>query len=65
VNAKVFWVDASIQGTGWFWDETDEHDECIGDGHGPFDSAIAAGADARKAIVAAAERQAIVFEDRS
>lgn len=70
MNARVFWMDTAGGEPGdgaWYWREQDENFNDVDDveAHGPFEAAIQAGADARKAIVAAAERQAINFEDRS
>lgn len=57
MNARVFQVRGA-----WYWCETFSED-ADGVPQGPFDSAIQAGASARKAIVMAASVQPIVFQE--
>lgn len=67
MNARVFWMETAggEEGDGaWYWVETDEAANDFGEPHGPFKFAISAGADARRAIVARAQRQPIAVGEK-
>jgi hypothetical protein len=59
MNARVFQSYAAQ----WYWAEVDDNGRRIGEPHGPFRFPVKAASAARAAIVAAAERQEIVFAE--
>jgi len=57
--SRVYWMDTDGGEPGdgaWFWNELDSFGDDIGEPHGPFESAVDAGSDARKAIVSTANK---------